>query len=428
MKILELRQTRQALATEARLMIEKCEQERRAMTANEKIKFDGLINQATELGQTIDRAEEAREVEMELSRPIERQSGRGPLGPSGGGTPAAGKLERVAVLGKEARFGDWVQQHQPSAEGSEKLSLGGLMRAMVCGPANDVERRALSEGTDSAGGYMVPNILGAGLIDRLRNRSVCFQAGAQLVPLQSDTTTIASIATDPTASWHTENSTESPSDPTFGAVTFTPRVLMSLVKASRELIEDAPNAKKALETAFAGAMAVELDRVALLGTGTPPEPRGIFNTSGIASVSMGTNGLALSNYDKLIDLWEALATANAPEPYSLVMHPRTAAALAKLKAATTNEPLPVPPLLAPIPKYVTAQIPITQTQGTSNNASSIIGGNFGELLVGVRAQIRIEVLRERYADALQYGFLAYLRADVTVTHNASFGKLIGIIP
>ena len=42
--------------------------------------------------------------------------------------------------------------------------------------------------------------------------------------------------------------------------------------------------------------------------------------------------------------------------------------------------------------------------------------------------MRIEVLRERYADNLQYGFLAYLRADVAVTHAASFGKLIGIIP
>ena len=47
MKILELRQTRQALADQARQMIETCERERRAMTANEQIKFDNLHNQIT---------------------------------------------------------------------------------------------------------------------------------------------------------------------------------------------------------------------------------------------------------------------------------------------------------------------------------------------------------------------------------------------
>lgn len=417
----ELRQKRTAVVAEARALINVCEREKRGMTDAEKAKFENLHDEIERFSRTIDAGQEIREIETELAKPIEKRSGREDFG-----TARPAKLG--AVLGREDRMTDWVRQQAAPREGEADLTLGGLCRAMIAGPANEAERRALSEGTDSAGGYLTPTILAGEVIDRLRARSVVFQAGAQLVPLQSDATTIARIASDPTAAWHAENATETASDPTFDAITFTPRTLMALVRGSRELFEDSPNAKRALEMAFAGAMAVELDRVALLGTGSAPEPRGIFNTSGIASVSMGTNGLALPNYDKVIDLWEALATANAPEPYSLVMHPRTASALAKLKAATTNEPLPVPPLLAPLAKYVSAQIPITQTQGSANNASSIIGGNFGELLVGTRAQLRIEVLRERYADNLQYGFLAYLRADVAVTHAASFGKLIGIIP
>jgi hypothetical protein len=55
-------------------------------------------------------------------------------------------------------------------------------------------------------------------------------------------------------------------------------------------LEDSVNVSQALDTAFAGALGLEVDRVALLGSGSGSEPRGIFNTSGIGSVSMGTNG------------------------------------------------------------------------------------------------------------------------------------------
>ena len=38
------------------------------------------------------------------------------------------------------------------------------------------------------------------------------------------------------------------------------------------------------------------------------------------------------------------------------------------------------------------------------------------------------LLRERFAENMQYGFLAHLRMDVAVAHPESFCKLIGIIP
>ena len=38
------------------------------------------------------------------------------------------------------------------------------------------------------------------------------------------------------------------------------------------------------------------------------------------------------------------------------------------------------------------------------------------------------VLRERYADNYQYGFLVHMRTDVAVEHAESFAQLIGVIP
>ena len=50
--------------------------------------------------------------------------------------------------------------------------------------------------------------------------------------MTAETLTIAKLATDPTAGWHTENTQETATDSTFGAVTFTARTMVALVRAS----------------------------------------------------------------------------------------------------------------------------------------------------------------------------------------------------
>ena len=54
--------------------------------------------------------------------------------------------------------------------------------------------RALSEGTDSAGGFTVPEIVGSRFIDRVRDALVVQRAGAQIVPMTSDTLHLARLA------------------------------------------------------------------------------------------------------------------------------------------------------------------------------------------------------------------------------------------
>jgi HK97 family phage major capsid protein len=73
-------------------------------------------------------------------------------------------------------------------------------------------------------------------------------------------------------------------------------------------------------------------------------------------------------------------------------------------------------------------MPVDETHGTATDASAIVMGDFRELWLGIRLQLRIEVLKERYADNLQMGFLAWLRADIQLAHPESFAKITGIIP
>ena len=86
-----------------------------------------------------------------------------------------------------------------------------------------------------------------------------------------------------------------------------------------------------------------------------------------------------------------------------------------------------PPLLESLPMYSTTSTPITQTQGSSNVASSIIVGDYTQLLFGIRTDLRIQLLRELYAATGQYAFLCHLRADVAVEHPQSFCKIIGVL-
>jgi HK97 family phage major capsid protein len=303
-----------------------------------------------------------------------------------------------------------------------KLSFGAFVRSMITGAKNELERRALAEGTDSAGGYTVPDIVLSRFIDKLRANTVCMKAGAQTVPLTSDRNTIARIATYPVAAWRNENAVVAESDPTFDAVVLVPRSLATQVKVSLELLEDSVNIEQMLETAFIGSLSVELDRAALIGSGVAPEPRGISNTTNVGAV---VGGGALTSYDKILDGVQEILVDNGPMPTAMVMPPRTWIALAKLKSATTNEPLPPPPRIAGITQYVTTSLPINETPGT---ASRIIIGSFDQLLLGIRSQLRIQVNKDLYMPNLQYGFFAHLRGDVGLMHPESFAQVTGVLP
>lgn len=339
---------------------------------------------------------------------------------AGGWNDAQGR--RVHVLTRDQQL-----SALPDYGDRTPFGFGEYVASMVRGTQNPDIRAALSEGTDSAGGFTVPDVLMRQLIDRMRAKTVVVRAGALTVPLDTEKTSIARLASDPAASWRLENAAVGESDPTFESVSFTARSLAVLVKISRELLDDSINVEEALMNAFAGALAVETDRVALFGTGTAPEPRGLFNTTGVGSVSMGVNGAQLTNYAKVLDSMLELQNASANDPTALVMAPRTWRTLAGL-TDTTGQPLTAPPAVSAIPQLVSTQVPVNQTQGTAVNASPILTGDFTQLLLGVRQQLRVDVLKETFASNLQFGFLAHLRLDIAVAQPGAFAKLIGIIP
>jgi HK97 family phage major capsid protein len=361
-----------------------------------------------------------------------RTSGGSPFRPISDGTANGGddgshsgetRAEVSIALAPEQRFADVVRK--TSSQRNTGLTEGEFLRAALLGEgSNEAERRALSEGTDSAGGYTVPEILSAQMIDRLRAQSVVIRAGARTVPLTSDTNHYAKVATDPVPAWRAENAAVAEGDPTFSRITMTPRSLAVLVKCSRELLEDTLNLNTVLPDIIAKAMAAEVDRMALFGSGTAPEPQGLVNISGIGTYAMNDN-IVGTGYRAFTRARTALLSANAPEPSAFILHPRDEGTYSDMQDGNGRY-LDPPRAVANIPMLATTSVPINT--GTGTNEGRIIGGYFPHMLLGIRNGLRIELLKERFADYMQVAFLAHLRATVAVEQPLSFHLTTGILP
>ena len=85
-------------------------------------------------------------------------------------------------------------------------------------------------------------------------------------------------------------------------------------------------------------------------------------------------------------------------------------------------------MIARIPRLATSAAPIDETQGTATNASSIILGDFRQLMIGMRHQIEVRVFDQPFATTGQVAVLAWMRADVQLAQPKAFCALNGIIP
>ena len=300
------------------------------------------------------------------------------------------------------------------------LKLGNFMQAMVTGPKSDAERRALAENSDSSGGYNVPTQTVNELIDALRANLVVQAAGARVLPVGTDSVKIAKVATDPVPTFRTENSAVTESDPSFSAIEFVPRSCAVIVRSSRELLDDALNIGDAMRTMLASTLARTIDQTALEGTGVAPVPKGLRLQTGIGDVAL--NG-ALANYASFVTARKTILQANGGPLTGIIMSPRDEATLTGL-VDSTGQPLQAPAAISAVPMFTTSSI---QTDaGSGNDEANIYLGNFANLLIALRSDVRIEILRERYADVHQYAFLAHMRFDIGVSHPASFCKISGV--
>lgn len=309
-----------------------------------------------------------------------------------------------------------------------KVSLGDFCRAVANMRTSEEVKASLAVGTDSAGGFAVPDRLMHGILSAMTPASSLMQAGAGIVDVSTSfgakSWRTAVIDTLPTASWRDELGTVPESEPTFRSVDATPQSLAFIVRVSRELLADAVNMDTALQVAIGQAMAKEIDRAGLRGSGTAPEIRGILNTVGVNVVNQGTNGAAIANYAPILSGMLAIRKNNAPKPRSNITSPDALFKFAGLTDSTA-QPLLMPEILRDMKWHDTTQIPVNLTVGTSTDCTEIYMGDFAGLYYLMRENVSIRLLQEKYADTGEVGFLCHARLDLVIPYPKQFAVVKG---
>lgn len=337
-------------------------------------------------------------------------------------TPADFKSDGQIMLKSAAD----MRSHYRGDAIADRVSVADFLRGVAGMKTTSAATKSLSVGTDSAGGFAVPRATFGDIMAALVPNSALLQAGASVVPVgDAKTVTTAVVNAIPTAAWRAENGAIAESDPTFRAVVTTPQSLSFRFKVSRELLADAPNMERALEIVIAQALAKELDRAGLRGTGTAPEPRGILNTSGIYTVGSGTNGASGPGYDTILSVFDDILSTNAPMPKAAIMSPRS---WVRLMSAldTAGQPKQMPKVLESLNMVSSAQVPINLTVGSSVDCSELFVGDFSQMALMMRETVSIQLLNELYAENGQIGFIGHVRADVAVWYPSAFAVVTGL--
>jgi len=414
MELREMLELKEKYMKQAREIVDKAEAEGRSMVDRERQAYENFLDQATELKGKIE-AEKKFIEEQRTAASIEQ----------------AKSLHKGIALRNTDKISDRLQLSQEEKNIAAGFDMGKAIRGMVTGNWADAEyeRRTMSVGTPAAGGYLIPSPVAALVLDAARNKSACIGLGAMTVPMTTSTLTMAKVDADPSVYWRAENDaiTED-ANMALGAMAFEAQALGCLVRTSIELIEDAPNAGELIMSAISGALGAELDRVALVGNGTT-EPKGLFLTSNVGAVSMGTDGGVLVGYSKFVEAAQKVLEGNGT-PTGFVFAPRTWAALEN-SLSGEGQFIMMPPGLSGMQFKVSNQIPVDQTQGDADNASCIFCGGWENLYFGIRTQVVLEASRVGDTDAfskMQVLIRGYLRADVKVARPNQFAVVKGIIP
>lgn len=237
-------------------------------------------------------------------------------------------------------------------------------------------KTTLEGGTDSLGGYLVPEEFSNEII-RIENDEAIIRGLARLFPMGTDTRHIPKQLTSVSVSWTDEGAVKTETNPTFSRLTQTAKKLAAVVKLTDELLEDETvGIDRLIQELVAEAIALEEDRVAFVGnTGSSDPFDGILYATGVNSVTMdGANVI----FDDIIDLLTAV-NSKYRAGGTLVTSTDGLKLIMKLKDSNNNYLWSPPTQVTPAqvwgyPYKVSDQIPSNLGGGT--NETAIFFGNW----------------------------------------------------
>ena len=377
MTILELREKRAKAWEAAKAFLDSHRKENGVLSAEDDAAYTKMEQEITDLGKEIARLERQEALDAELNRPVNK-----PLT----GKPMNGKLEDDGE-GKTGRASD-----------EYKKNFWNAMRSKA--PVPNVTN-ALQIGTDTEGGYLVPDEFENTLVEALEEENI-FRQMAKIIQTSSGDRKIPVVATKGTASWMDEEGAYPESDDSFGQVSIGAYKLGTMIKVSEELLNDSVFDLQSYITREEEAF--------FTGNGTG-KPLGILAATGGAETGITAASATAVTADELIDLYYSLRS-----PYRRnavwTLNDSTVKAIRKLKDGN-GQYLWQPGITAGAPDMILGRPVRTSTYmpEIAAGAKTIAFGDFSYYWIADRQGRSFKRLNELFAATGQVGFLASQRVD-----------------
>ena len=274
-KILELREKRAKLWDSAKAFLDSRRNEQGLLSAEDTATYEKMEADVVSLGKEIERLERQAVLDLELARPTS-----------------------AAITHRPG------QSQEPEKTGRASSEYKAAFWKAMKNKASFEVQNALQVGTDSEGGYLVPDEFERTLIQALEEANLMRQL-ANVIATASGDKKIPVVASKGTASWVDEEGAIPESDETFGQVIIGAYKLATLIKVSEELLSDSVfSLEQYIAREFARRIGNKEEEAFFTGNGTG-KPTGIFSATGGASLGVTTTGAAVT-MDELMDLYHSL--------------------------------------------------------------------------------------------------------------------------
>lgn len=292
----------------------------------------------------------------------------------------------------------------------------------------ELERKAMTVGSDPDGGYLVPTEMEAAIDSvALKNVAMLRLATIRNIGANSYKTRVRTAGAAYGWLGESEASTET-TTPTYSQLEFVPGTIYAEPQISQDLLEDAEaDVEGELNTALDEAMTQGMSEAFITGNGVK-KPMGLLSYTAIANASYawGKIGYVASGKagawadsnpsDALIDLIHALK-AGYRNGATFLLNDLTLASIRKFKNATTGDYLWQPSFQAGVPGQLLGYACETEDNmpDIAANSLSIAFGNFARAYVVVRRR-GMAVLRDPYTAKPFTKFYTTLRVGGGVKH------------
>ena len=373
----ELCENRNRAWEQAKAFLDGHRTENGTLSPEDAAAYERMETDVVNLGREIERMERARQIDEELTRPV--------------GTP----LTNTPGRGLDQKTG----RASDAYKGAMLKALRSNFRTVS---------NVLVEGTDSAGGYLVPAEWDSRLIEAMEHENVIRALGTVITTSGERKINVA--ATKPAASWVEEGGELVFTDPSFNQVILDAYKLSVATKVSEELLADNQyDLEGFLIRAFGASIAAAEEEAFITGDGNS-KPTGLLHPTKGGQIGIVTAGNSITA-DEVLDLIYKLK-----RPYrakaAFITADSTLAQIRKLKDGTGQYiwspglSAGEPDRLLGYPVYTSAYVP-TIAAGQPVMAF----GDISYYNIGDRGTRSIAALHELYAGVGQVAFVAKERVD-----------------